>query len=172
MIRTLIYILAPFLVLSCKTNSIDMPEKPDNLISKNEMVEIIYDMSLITSAKGVNKKIIESKGIVPEDYVFKKQGIDSLQFALSSEYYAYNLKTYEDIYNKVRIKLNSDKTHYNLIVEAEQKIKDSINKAKREEIDSLRKIGKTPINKPIKIESSEMKRLLKSADTSQISTHQ
>ena len=169
--RILIFLLI-FSALSCKTNNIDKPERPDNLISKNEMVEIIYDMSLITSAKGVNKKIIESKGIVPQDYVFKKHNIDSLQFALSNEYYAYNLKVYEDIYNKVRIKLNSDKTHFNTIVEAEQKVKDSINKAKRKELDSINKNRQPSEIKRIKVGSNDVQRHLKKTDTSQISTHQ
>jgi hypothetical protein len=169
--RILIFLLI-FLALSCKTNSIDKPERPDNLISKNEMVEIIYDMSIISSAKGVNKKILESKGVVPEDYVFNKHNIDSLQFALSNEYYAYNLRVYEDIYNKVRIKLNSDKTHFNTIFEAEQKVKDSINKAKRKELDSINKNRQPSEIKRIKAGSNDVQGHLKKIDTSQISTHQ
>ena len=157
-----------FLVLSCNNNNINKPEKPDNLISKNKMVEVIYDMSLISSAKGVNKKILESKGIVPEDYVFKKHNIDSLQFALSNEYYAYNFKIYEDIYNKVRIKLNKDKTDFNTIVEEEQKVKDSINKSKRKELDSLNKIRKASKLKKVKYESIKKQRPLKSVDSSQL----
>ena len=168
MTRITIYILIAFLVLSCKTNSIDKPEKPDNLISEDAMVEIIYDMSIISSAKGVNKKIIESKGVVPEDYVFIKHNIDSLQFALSNEYYAYDLKIYEDIYNKVKVKLESDKDHFNTIVEAEQKVKDSINKIKRQELDSLSKIRKASKTKKIKFESNETPRPLKKIDSSQI----
>jgi len=163
---TLIFIALTFFVLSCKTNRIEEPERPDNLISKNKMVEILYDMSIINAAKGVNKKVLESKGIYPEDYVFKKHDIDSLQFALSNAYYAYNLKVYEDIYNRVRIKLNKDKTHFNSIIEAEQKEKDSIAKLKREELDSLSKARKGSKSKTIKFESNGPQDLLKKIDTS------
>ena len=146
MIKTFKYMLILFLVISCKNNSIDIPEKPSDLISKNKMVEVIYDISLINSAKGVNKKLIEIKGIVPEDYVYKKHNIDSLQFALSNEYYAYNLKTYEEIYNSVKAKLEKDKTHFNALIASEQKIKDSINKSKRNKKDTL--IPLEILNKP------------------------
>ncbi len=142
MIRQLKYILFVFLVISCKNNTIEKPKKPSNLIAKDKMVEIIYDISLFTAAKGVNKYLIESAGILPENYIYNKYNIDSLQFALSNEFYAYNLKTYEDIYNSVKIKLEKDKNHFNTIIEAEKKVKDSINKDARREFDSLKKINR------------------------------
>ena len=43
MIKQLKYILLLLIVFSCKNNSVDKPKKPDNLISKNKMTEIIYD---------------------------------------------------------------------------------------------------------------------------------
>lgn len=164
---TFILIILTFFVLSCKNNSIDKPERPENLISKNKMVEILYDISIINSAKGINRKILESNGILPEDYVFNKHNIDSLQFALSNAYYAYNLKVYEDIYNRVRIKLNKDKTHFNSVIDAERKVKDSISKEKRKTLDSLSKakIGTKPKND--KLESNEQQRRLRKIDTSQ-----
>jgi len=136
------------------------------------MVEIIYDMSLINSAKGVNRYILENNGVIPEDYVFKKHNIDSLRFVLSNEYYAYNLKTYEDIYKKVKIKLQRDKAHFDTIVEAEQKVKDSINQLKRAEIDSIRRVSGASIIKRTRIKSNELPNLLKSDDSSQVLNHQ
>ena len=161
--KQLKFILLILLVFSCKNNSIDKPKKPDNLISKDKMVEVIYDISIINAAKGSNRKLIESEGIAPEDYIYKKHNIDSLQFALSNEYYAYNLKTYEDIYNSVKIKLEKDKTHFKALIEVEQKVKDSINKKTRREFDSLKKIGKLiPKKKNLKRDSmlpSHIKRI-------------
>jgi len=128
MIKTLKYFLLVALVISCKNNNIEKPKKPDNLISTDKMIEVIYDISLINSVKGVNKKIIEHKGISPEDYIYKRHDIDSLQFALSNEYYAYNLKTYEAIYYNVKEKLEEDKNKFeNLKVEdqKEQNIKNN-----------------------------------------------
>lgn len=171
MIKTLKYILLIALVFSCKNNNIEKPKKPDNLISKDKMVNIIYDISLINSAKGINKKALENKGITPKEYIFNRHDIDSLQFALSNEYYTYNLKTYEDIYNRVKEKLEADKKHFQAIVKAEQKIRDSINKKTRREFDSLKKIGKLIPNKK-KIRDSIYPSPLKKIDTSRILTRQ
>ena len=167
MIKQLKYFLLILLIFSCKNNSIDKPKKPDNLIPKDAMVEILYDVSLVSSAKGVNKKLMEEKGLLPEDYIYKKHNIDSLQFALSNEYYAFNLKTYEDIYKSVKIKLEKDKSHFQELIEIEQKTKDSLNKIKKKAKDSLKKTQKfDPINE-IKNSNLKKARLLKKIDSSQ-----
>jgi Domain of unknown function (DUF4296) len=146
------YILLLFLAISCNNNSIDKPKKPKNLIKKDKMVEIIYDMTIFTAAKGVNKKVIENKGILPEDYIYKKYNIDSTQFAQSNEYYAYNLDSYEDIYAKVKLKLQKEKTYYDSIIDADSKKKKLLNKKQREERDSLLK-NKRLLNKGEKLKS-------------------
>ncbi len=138
------YIIILTLVFSCKNNRIPRPEKPDNLISKSNMVEVLYDMTLLSAAKGVNKKVMENKGIRPQEYVFKKHNIDSLQFVLSNEYYAYDLDTYEELYGLVKAKLDKDKRHFNNLIDAEKKEKDSIVKARRRSRDSALKNSKTP----------------------------
>jgi len=172
MISQLKYILFVFLIISCKNNSIEKPKKPNNLIAKDKMVEIIYDISLFTAAKGVNKYPIESAGILPENYIYNKYNIDSLQFALSNEFYAYNLKTYEDIYNSVKVKLEKDKKHFNAIIEAEKKVKDSLNKNFRREFDSLEVIKKRDIKKRNLKSNTPIRDPLKKTDTSQILTRQ
>lgn len=157
MIKQLKYILLLF-VISCKNNSVDKPKKPDNLISKDKMVTVIYDISLMNAAKGSNKKLIENKGINPEDYIYKKHNIDSLQFALSNEYYSYRLETYEAIYNNVKVKLEKDKKRFNEMVLAEKKVKDSLTKKLRQELKSSRKTDKlTPKNR---LDSLKLKRKL------------
>ena len=168
MIKKLKYILFALLIISCKKGDIGRPKMPDNLINKDSMVEIIYDISLINSAKGVNKKLIESKGIIPQDYIYKKHNIDSLQFTLSNEHYAYDLKTYENIYNNVKSKLEKDKDHFQTIIDAEQKVKDSLNKIKRKQ-DSLKKskLKKEKVRKRDSILQSPIKK----TDKSEISTH-
>ena len=56
---------------------------PDNLIAEEKMVDILYDMSLISVSKGINKRILENNGMKPKKYILKKHNIDSLQFVLS-----------------------------------------------------------------------------------------
>ena len=116
------------LLLACNGN--DRPPKPDNLISENKMSDILYDVFVLNSAKGMNKKLLENNGIFPQDYVYKKHNIDSLQFAKSNEYYAYDVKTYEAIIDKVKQRIEKEKEIYDAIVLKEQKTKDSINETK------------------------------------------
>ena len=73
------------------------------------MVDILYDMSLISVSKGINKRILENNGMKPKKYILKKYNIDSLQFALSNEYYSKDLETYLSIYEKVLNKLQSSR---------------------------------------------------------------
>jgi len=101
------------LVLGCNNSLNQEPIPPENLISKEKMIDIIYDMTLINVAKGVNKSILENNGIIPEQYLFNKHSIDSILFAKSNEYYSYDLKTYQTIYDKVKIKLEKNKNIIN-----------------------------------------------------------
>lgn len=132
----LLLILLSFMGMSC--NRLDKPRKPDNLLSESQMVNIITDISLITAAKGVQKKVIEAEQINLEEFVFQKHNVDSVQFAESNNYYAYDVKTYENIYQRVNQRLENQKQEYLEIERKNLEKKDSIRKAKKEKMDSLR----------------------------------
>ena len=128
------YSIILLLLVSCHTD-IKKPKKPDNLLSKKKMVEVIYDMSLISAAKGVNRKVMENKGIQPDVFIYEKHQIDSVQFAESNAYYANDVETYQEIYDSVMVKLKKDKAHFNTLLDIETKRRDSIkqvNKAIKE----------------------------------------
>jgi len=95
-------------LFGCNKNVQKIPI-PDNLISEEKMVEVIYEMTLISVSKGVNRRILENSGVIPEKYIFEKYNIDSLQFALSNEFYSNDLNMYLDIYNRVKVKLQENK---------------------------------------------------------------
>ena len=139
-------ILLIIIVLSC--NDIDRPSKPKNLISEGKMVDIITDMSLLNAAKGVDRNILEENGIVPLNFIYEKYQIDSLQFAQSNNYYAYNVNKYEAIYSKVKERLEKEKVLINAQQEEKKKAKDSIRDARKARLDSL---------KNIKVKSREFK---------------
>ncbi len=82
---------------------------PVNLISEDKMIEILYDMSLISVSKGINKRIIENNGMKPKKYILKKHNIDSIQFVASNEYYSKDLEAYLSIYEEVLKKLQSNR---------------------------------------------------------------
>lgn len=143
-ISTLILILV---VLSC--NNIERPKKPDNLISKDKMVDVITDISLMNAAKGLNKDLLEKNAINPANYIYEKYDIDSTQFAASNNYYAYDVKEYEKIYTRVKERLEKKKAEYNLLQEQDKKEKDSIRQVKKKERDSIKKLN-ININRELK----------------------
>lgn len=138
------------LVTACKNNTIKKPVKPDNLIPKDKMVDVLYDMSLMSAAKGVSRRAIESKGVNPEEFIYTKHNIDSLQFALSNAYYAHDIDGYEKLYERVSQRLEADKSKFKKQQELQQKAKDSIIKRNQVRIDSLKKLGKDKYGKQIK----------------------
>ena len=127
--KKLNYILIIFSLFGCVNNSlIEHPDVPEDLISQEKMVDIIYDMTLISVAKGVNKSILENNGIIPEEYIFKKYSIDSVIFAENNEYYSFDLKIYQSIYDEVKIKLKKNKKLINDSINIARKLSGELSK--------------------------------------------
>jgi len=138
--RFLIYLSVIPIMVSCY--NLEKPEKPEDLIAKDKMVNVIIDMSLLSAAKGVNKKTLENNGIYPLDYVYKKYNIDSVQFINSNAYYTYYIDDYEAIYKRVKDSLSKLKKKYRSIEEIEKKEKrkrDSIKREKNSDSLNLKK---------------------------------
>ncbi|WP_435136669.1 DUF4296 domain-containing protein [Formosa sp. A9] len=129
--RIAVFLLSFVLVVSC--HKVKKPEQPENLMSEDQMVNVIIDMALLTAAKGVDRVALEEKGIMPEAFVYEKHQIDSLQFALSSNYYAHDIAAYEAIYAKVDDSLKAIKA----VIKQQQ---DEAEEAKRK-ADSLKKVA-------------------------------
>jgi hypothetical protein len=92
--------LIGMLCLACtRTNK---PKKPEQLISKEVMADILFDLFIINGTKSINKKIMNKVGFVPEAYILNKYTIDSTQFAESNTYYAFYPDEYRDIIEKVK----------------------------------------------------------------------
>ncbi|WP_283636763.1 DUF4296 domain-containing protein [Aquaticitalea lipolytica] len=138
--RILVFIMYIILFVGC--NSVNRPKKPDNLISKDKMSEIIYDVYIMNSAKGINKTLLENNGILPQEFIYKKHSIDSLQFANSNDYYAFDTEVYEGIINKVKEKIESDKAKYEAINEEELKAEKELREARAKELKKSPKVLK------------------------------
>lgn len=119
------------------------PKKPKDLISKEQMINILIDIKLLTSANGKNKKILEDNSLSPESYIYKKYKIDSLRFANSNSYYAYYVEEYNDIYSQIKDSLGNLQNVLKDIEKKEEeekeakKRRDSIKAAKKKSKDSL-----------------------------------
>ena len=117
-----------FVVVSCKEEAVP---KPDNLLEKEKMAEILYDITLINAVKGVNKKKLEESLMHLDSYIYKKHETDSLQFIVSNNYYAANPMQYNEIYKMVQAKLTKERKAVGEELKAEQKRRDSIQEAKK-----------------------------------------
>lgn len=118
------------IAVSCREEAVP---KPDNLLSKEKMAEVLYDVTLINSVKGVDKNKLEETNMHLDTYLYKKHEIDSLQFVNSNNYYATYPLIYNEIYGLVEAKFQKERTDIGKQLEAEQKRKDSIEEAKKEE---------------------------------------
>ncbi|EDP98416.1 DUF4296 domain-containing protein [Kordia algicida OT-1] len=117
-----------FVVVSCKEEAVP---KPDNLLSKDKMAAILYDVTLINAVKGVNKKKLEESLMHLDSYIYLKHETDSLQFVSSNNYYAANPTVYNEIYRIVQAKLTEERELVGEELKAEQKRRDSIQEAKK-----------------------------------------
>ena len=114
------------LILFSSCQGIQKSDEPEDLIPEDKMVEVLTDISLLQGARSYNKELMNQKGINVEKYVFEKYDIDSLQYIRSNRYYSENYKEYEDIYSKVKVRLESLKVEYDSIREQEEKRQDSL----------------------------------------------
>lgn len=102
--KVVILICCFFSALGCNNNSV---EKPDNLIGKDKMIDILYDISLLEAIKNQNiNGGLSSK--VGNEYIYKKYKIDSIQFVKSNKYYASDIEEYKKMFDKVKEKLNQE----------------------------------------------------------------
>lgn len=91
---------------SCQKTVIN---KPDNLISEDEMVDILYDISLLEAIKVSNPASLDERKINVNSYIYKKYKIDSIQFAKSDKYYASDVEKYSKLYEKVSNRMEDAK---------------------------------------------------------------
>jgi hypothetical protein len=133
-------------LVSCQ--DVQKPEKPTNLISQEVMVDILTDVYLNNAARNVNNKLLRNKNIRLDSIVFNKYRIDSLQFALSNNYYSSNLDVYADLLSKVQENLMVLQIQKDSIYRAVSKQDSIINSLKREAVQNARE--KTQNNQRLK----------------------
>ena len=105
-----IFLLITFIILfSCGEEVIDMPV---NLISKEKMIDILYDMAIINAAKINAPQVMEDRNFAPMQYIYNKYEIDSIQFVSSDLYYASKPLEYEDIYEKLEERIKKEKERF------------------------------------------------------------
>ena len=118
--------------------------KPSNLIDKKQFIPLLVDVHLVDGYMGIGSQLPDSlniRGIGLYQQVFKKYGVDSVQFKKSFQYYSRNLADMNEIYDSVVHRLtfkNDSISKYNAAQEVKRaKIRtDSL--AKEAKKDSIR----------------------------------
>lgn len=143
--RFVIFALLLSFLIGCQ--DVKRPIKPDNLISKDNMVLILSESYTGNAARSINNRIMRDEVIELDSLIFKKFNIDSLQFAQSNAYYASQLNDYIDILKRVEERLVAQKAEIDTLIIREAKIKkDSIDAAREK-----RKAKKDSISEGITI---------------------
>ena len=136
-----ISLLAILTLLGCKD---DLVKKPDVLIDKSKMMDIMYDLALLEAIKYQNPAVLDSNQIRPKQYIYKKYKIDSLQLAQNNVYYASDYKSYKIMFEEVVKRIANEKKRANAAVKLEQK-KNNIRMAKLKKKKQLAKKVKDSI---------------------------
>lgn len=136
------FLIALLLLISCKK---DVVATPDNLIEKDKMVDVMYDLSLLTAMRNQNPALLDSFKTSPNKYIYKKHQIDSAQFAQSNIYYAADYKEYKKMYEQVKTRLEENKKLTETAITVDKKKADLLEKKNKKlkekrEADSIKKV--------------------------------
>lgn len=134
----LLILLVLLLSVSCKKEVVKQPAK---LISKEKMIDIMYDLSLLEAMKYQHTELLDSTDTNPTKFIFKKYKVDSLQFAQNNVYYASDYENYKDMFDEVGERLKKVERATDSIVKIEDKkaTKEAKKKAKETPKDSIKK---------------------------------
>ncbi|MCB0806064.1 MAG: DUF4296 domain-containing protein [Bacteroidales bacterium] len=118
-IRYVIFIAFIFLIQAC-TQKVEVSEvKPENLIPRDSMVDILVDMQIMESIlmieqkRGSHSEVNEKKYELYND-ILEKHNISKEEFDSSFVYYQNDLKVLDEIYADAITKLSKMKTNVNL----------------------------------------------------------
>ena len=105
--KVVLFFILISLIFSCKE---EVVKKPENLIEKDIMVDVMYDLALLEAIKYQSTNELETHKINPDEYIYKKYKIDSAQFVQSNMYYASDYKEYKKMYDQINSRLAKNKS--------------------------------------------------------------
>jgi len=127
--------------MGCTSNTII--KKPDNLISKKQMVDLLTDLAIASGAENIKNNDLE-RNVNYFPLVFKKYGIDSTRFKESNYYYTSRIDDYEEILKKVDDRLKAMKKELDDKIRLQDSLKNDSMKNLRE---NFKKVPRKPIKK-------------------------
>ena len=121
-------VLLAVLFFACSEKVI---EQPENLLPKEKMIEIYYDLTVLGSVNTIDGAILKKNNVAIMPYIYKKYNTDSLQFVQSDLYYASIPSDYEAMYAVILQRLETQEKKYE---EARKKRSDSIKEANKKKV--------------------------------------
>lgn len=112
-------LLIALMISNCQ--EVQKPEKPENLLSKEMMVDILTDCYINNAARNINFVKFKDSKIKLDSMIYRKHNIDSLQFAQSNAYYSLEFNTYSYILSQVEVRLLEIQKRTDNIVKKENK---------------------------------------------------
>lgn len=104
--KLLLFLIVGMLLVNCNSSPV---EKPKDLIEKDVMVDILYDLYLANAMNTSDAKYLKELNLTPAKYVYHKYKVDSLQFSRSNRYYATDVDDYEKMYKKLTTRIQAEK---------------------------------------------------------------
>lgn len=102
--KIILLFIVTILLFGCKDSYVNKPKK---VIDENQMVEIIYELSLLEAMKSQNISVPNNYPTATE-FLKTKYKVDSLTFAQNTKYYASDVEEYKKMYDKVKEKLKKE----------------------------------------------------------------
>ena len=118
--KIILFLVLLTLLISCKD---EVVKKPERLIEKDVMLDVMYDLAVLEAIKYQNPVSLDTFKINPRDFIYKKYKIDSLQFAKSNVYYASDYEDYKLMFEQITKRLDASKKSADSLVNLEKKKK-------------------------------------------------
>ncbi|RNC92559.1 MAG: DUF4296 domain-containing protein [Allomuricauda sp.] len=112
-------------------------EEPENLIPREKMVDILYEIAVFEAARSTNESLFEANIGDMMDLVYAEYEIDSTRFVESDLYYASIPLLYQSIYEEVEAKIEVDRL---ALEQARNRRTDSVRQQTKKRTDSLKQL--------------------------------
>lgn len=139
--KVAVFVSLIFLFASCTVkNEIKKPEK---LIEKDVMENILYDLALLQALKGYSPQELQKNSVNPKSYIYQKYKIDSIQFVENNKYYSSDIEEYKLMYDRIITRIDKEKK------DVDAKINKDFKKKQQRINDSLKRVSKKKKTKTI-----------------------
>lgn len=134
-----IAILLLVVIVGCQ--EVQRPKKPEDFIPKDKMEDILFDISVINAARSHNTAKLKMARVEPEEFIYEKYNIDSLQLAENISYYTVDFNKYASLWENVNKRITEERDRVSEL----KKVEDSIKRLKRINKKDTLKLDEEPL---------------------------